>query len=260
MRGKRIGVQYASPPQSTLATRDDVQAVTFRHAEEAMQAMADGEIDAAWVWGPSAGWYNRVRLLDRFVLQPVEGVTFPGVMGYRAQDRALRERVDAAIATLGPELERLRRKYGFPAGPPIRLAENGVAELPPTPTRSDAQAAPPAEAVNPAVPEPAAASSAQAAAAPGASVPSGGGDPAVGNKTFNNNCSHCHGPDAKSALARTNLRRLKARHGESYADVFNTTVRKGRPAKGMPTWGGVLREEDFADIKAYLDTVQEAAD
>ena len=54
-----------------------------------------------------------------------------------------------------------------------------------------------------------------------------------------------------------NLRLLRHRYGEDMNDVFKTTVTKGRPAKGMPTWEGVFTEQDFAKIYAFLETVQD---
>ena len=55
LKGRRVLVQFASPPQSLLATRGDVTTVTAMDPEEAMRRLAAGEADAAFVWGPNAG-------------------------------------------------------------------------------------------------------------------------------------------------------------------------------------------------------------
>jgi len=41
-------------------------------------------------------------------------------------------------------------------------------------------------------------------------------------------------------------------------EVFSTTVRDGRPEKGMPLWKGVLSEDDLAAVKAFVDSVQQS--
>ena len=84
----------------------------------------------------------------------------------------------------------------------------------------------------------------------------GGGSVEVGRNLFNTNCSHCHGPDAASPDQRIDLRRLSRRYHEDKDQVFDETIRKGRPDKGMPPWGGVLADGDIVQIKAYIDSVQ----
>jgi mono/diheme cytochrome c family protein len=79
---------------------------------------------------------------------------------------------------------------------------------------------------------------------------------AEGRSIFNGTCSHCHGPDAVTSSRRLDLRQLSHRYGASRATVFDETVTKGRPSKGMPNWSGVLTEEKFSKIYAYLSTIQ----
>ena len=80
---------------------------------------------------------------------------------------------------------------------------------------------------------------------------------AEGNSLFNQYCSHCHGPNAEQGERPRDLRRLKIRYGDNRADMFRTTVAKGRPDKGMPSWAGVLDEDILNKIWAYLETVQQ---
>jgi mono/diheme cytochrome c family protein len=79
---------------------------------------------------------------------------------------------------------------------------------------------------------------------------------AEGQKLFNGTCSHCHGPDAVQSVRRLDLRQLRHRYGETTETVFDDTVNKGRPAKGMPSWNQVFTEDKFRKLYAYLSTIQ----
>ena len=79
---------------------------------------------------------------------------------------------------------------------------------------------------------------------------------AEGQKIFNGTCSHCHGPDAVVSVRRLDLRQLRHRYGETAETVFDETVNKGRPSKGMPSWSQVFTEDKFRKLYAYLSTIQ----
>ena len=78
-----------------------------------------------------------------------------------------------------------------------------------------------------------------------------------GHSLFNQTCAHCHGPDASTGQPERNLRHLRVRYGSDMHDVFETTVKNGRPDKGMPVWGEVLDTKTIDNIYSYLETVQE---
>ena len=80
---------------------------------------------------------------------------------------------------------------------------------------------------------------------------------ARGRVAYNAYCSHCHGPNAEQGERPRDLRRLKLRYGDNRAETFRTTVAKGRPDKGMPSWTGVLPDEVRDKIWAFLETVQQ---
>ena len=80
----------------------------------------------------------------------------------------------------------------------------------------------------------------------------------AGQSLFNQNCERCHGPNAVTALMPRNLRRLRARHGGDMAASFYATVQAGRPAKGMPSWKGVIDDGDLWRIYTFLESVQES--
>ncbi|HEY6433055.1 MAG TPA: c-type cytochrome [Acetobacteraceae bacterium] len=79
----------------------------------------------------------------------------------------------------------------------------------------------------------------------------------AGHQLFNDNCEHCHGPDAVEGIEQRNLRHLALRYGGRMNQVFFDTVTHGRPTKGMPNWSGILTQAQFREILAYLHSVQE---
>src|SRR5262249_48192314 len=156
-----------SPPQLMLATRDGFRMVTFRTVEEAMEALARGEAGAAFVWGPTAGYYNKTRLGGAWRRVPVaeSGLTWQAVAGLREGDAGLKGRrkgdterkgrSDRALGSLPPEIRRLADRYGFPLASPAASLVN------PFDKRVDV-------------------------------VP-------LGRSLFNQYCAHCHAPNAQSA-------------------------------------------------------------
>ena len=196
LESKRLGVVFGSPPQLLLAVRGGFRTTTFRTDADALDALGRGEIEAALVWGPTAGYHNARKLAGAYRLVGVtgEGLQWRASVAVRKGNEALRDRIDGALATLGAEIRVLADRYGFPHGPTIELV---------------ADAAPPA---------------------PDADTI------AAGRSAFNQHCSHCHAPNAMSPEPSRDLRRLRLRYGAATPDVFYTTVTRGRPDKGMPAW------------------------
>ncbi len=79
-----------------------------------------------------------------------------------------------------------------------------------------------------------------------------------GRSLFNQHCSHCHAPNAINPEPTMDLRRLRRRYGDGTPAAFYATVTAGRPAKGMPPWGGVLSGETIWKIYTFLESVQSA--
>lgn len=253
LAGRRVAVQFNSPPQNLLATRADVQAVTVLSPEEGMRDLADGQADAAFIWGPSAGWINKARLGGAYDVIPIAGphMQWHAAIGFASGDAALRDEVDAAIDALGGLSTALRTKYGFPTGSPVTLVQTGGAAPEPTP------AAPPEKANETTSPSGRTANAGPTGSPPDASRTPAASTVAEGHELFNTNCSHCHGPDAVQGERRRDLRLLQHRYGADFDQVFMTTVTHGRVTKGMPNWSGVLSGEQFKKILAYLHSVQE---
>lgn len=80
---------------------------------------------------------------------------------------------------------------------------------------------------------------------------------AAGHSLFNDNCEHCHGPDAVTGVEPRDLRHLALRYGSKMDQVFLYTVTHGRPTKGMPNWSGILTQAQLRNILAYLHSIQE---
>jgi polar amino acid transport system substrate-binding protein len=247
--GRRVAVPFASPPQSLLATRSEVQTVTTTSPEEAMNDLKEGRVDLAFIWGPSAGWIDKSAFGGAYDVLPVAGahMQWRAAIGFRSEDVGLRDEVDAAIAALAGPADALMTKYGFPKASPVVLVE----PAPPPPDSGGpsgparkTEAAPPAAQT--------------AAASPRPSSDRGlAGDAVAGRKLFNTTCSHCHGPDAVQGERRRNLRLLQRRYGGDFDQAFMNTVTHGRVDKGMPSWSGVLDEAQFRNILAFLRSVQE---
>lgn len=242
LHGQRVAVQFSSPPQSLLATDYEIRTVTVLSPEEGMRALADGRADAAYLWGPSAGYLNKTTYAGRYQVVSTDG---PGMswniaIGFRRADSALRERIQRELDMLGPWLEEVAAKYGFPIEAPVQLVRASY-----EPTLLAAA-------------EPIIGTFAQADTP--AAKPQAGNDALVslGREKFNSTCSHCHGPDAASPEKRIDLRRLAKRYGEKRDEVFSTTVLEGRVDKGMPAWKGMISEDELKAIKAFVNSVQQS--
>lgn len=134
----RVGVQLigndlaASPPGYALARHGATHNVTGfpipgeePAAARMVRALARGELDALFVWGPQAGWYAREAGLR---VTPVAAPTdlpkpiafeYAIAMGVRRGDTGLREALDDFIARRQGDIDRILDDYAVPrVGPP----------------------------------------------------------------------------------------------------------------------------------------------
>ena len=248
LKGSRVAVQLGTTPQNLLTQREDIQTATFREPEQAMRGLAAGQADAAFIWGPVAGFLNKTEFADTYRIVPVDGLglQWPAAIGFAKGQDDLRDEVDRAIDSVADEIAALETKYGLPAK---TSTETKRAEaVAPTVLRvaaSGQSGGTTQTAVLSESPEQTAARSAENAA-----------DVAAGRELFDGTCAHCHGPGAVTAERRINLRLLHRRYGDKMDETFLYTVTHGRPEKGMPNWTGGFSEEQFAQILAFLHTVQ----
>jgi quinoprotein dehydrogenase-associated probable ABC transporter substrate-binding protein len=133
----RIGIQitgddYNNPPAAqALAARhlsDNVRGYTVYGdyskpdpQREVVDAVADGRVDVAVVWGPFAGYYGRREPAPMDVVPVGAERDGPGVafafdiaMGVRRGDRALRDELDGVIVRRRAEIRRILASYGVP--------------------------------------------------------------------------------------------------------------------------------------------------
>ena len=250
LRGQRVAVQFASPPQSLLATQDGITSVTAMSPEEAMGKLAAGEVDAAFIWGASAGYINHTVLGDAYRVVPVDApqMQWPAAIGFSNKQPALRDEVDAVLGRLEHRIRDLSAKYAVAVGPAVTMTDAGPLRAAAAPA-----AMPPVQVA--AADTPATAKGTEKATEKGAEKAAG--SVAQGREAFDGTCAHCHGPNAVVADRKINLRLMKRKYGDQMDEVFLTTVTNGRPSKGMPTWKDVFKQEDFANMLAFLKTVQE---
>jgi mxaJ protein len=134
LRQWRIGVQLigddlaTTPPGHALAqagATDNVVGFPIPGEQPAaariVQALARGELDAAFVWGPQAGYYARragTPMQLHYLPPPAtlrdQPFSFAIAMGVRRGDRALRDRIDDFIARRQADIDRVLADYGVP--------------------------------------------------------------------------------------------------------------------------------------------------
>jgi mxaJ protein len=137
LRSLKVGVQMIgddfvnTPPAHALSARgiiDNVRGYMVygdyddpAPQADIVRAVAAGEIDIAFVWGPVAGYFaarQEVAMKITPVSPAFDGPQRPMVfdvsMGTRKDDTALREEVEAVLARRAPEVKALLARFGVP--------------------------------------------------------------------------------------------------------------------------------------------------
>jgi mxaJ protein len=140
LKDLRIGVQLIgddfanTPPAHALSRRGLIANIRGypvygdygepSPAARIVTAVATGEIDAALVWGPLAGWAVKeqhlplaIAVVEPLVDRPMLPMTFDMALGVRREDKELRERLDAALARQQTAIAALLAEYGVPTLP-----------------------------------------------------------------------------------------------------------------------------------------------
>lgn len=136
LRTLRLGVQLvgddmaATPPGHALVmanlehqVRGFPLAGETPSAQRAVQAIERGELDAAYLWGPQAGFFARRATVPMRVsrLAAPAGLSLPFefaiAMGVRRGDEPLRDALDAVIARRLPEIRSILADHGVPLLP-----------------------------------------------------------------------------------------------------------------------------------------------
>jgi ABC-type amino acid transport substrate-binding protein/cytochrome c5 len=251
LKGKRVGVMFGSPPLILLATREGYTWATFRTHEQLFEALNNGEVDLALMWGPSAGFDNLKQFNSRWQVLPVSGDSMTGQVAVAVSKSkpGLKEQINQALEELKPEIAKLTVKYGFPTQAPIELVRSNESFNPPSNTPTAHFKPVPAKSgfVRVGMKE---------AQKPEWLVANASLSADEAKSVFNNKCSHCHGANGASPVQERDLRKLTIRYKDEWKDVAFTTITKGRPDLGMPTWGGIIPDEEIKSIIEFLATVQ----
>ena len=244
LKPKKIGVLHASPPQILLASKGSYTTSIFRSQEEVFEALNKNEIDAALLWGPSAGFDNKKLFDNRWQVIPINGEGLGGqvAVAVSKDNPELKDRINKALEELKPEIQQLTVKYGFPLQVPL------IVNVRKTDTHYAQSTAAPAKTGFMKVSD----KSKQREWL----VAESGDTIAEAKSNFNNKCSHCHGSNGASPVSERDLRKLKLRYKDEWKEVAYTTITKGRSDYGMPIWGGILPDEEIKAIIEFLVTVQ----
>ena len=251
LKVKKIGVLHGSPPQILLATQEGYSASTFRSQEEVFAALIAKEIDVALLWGPSAGFDNKTQYSNRWQVIPINGESLGGQVAVAISNEKpqLKDQINQALEDLKPEILQLSEKYGFPMQAPLKVnisnTENHYARLDALRAKSSAYRSSGFIKV------------ASNQAQQREWMVANSGDSIVeAQSNFNNKCGHCHGKNGASPISERDLRKLSMRYKEEWKNVTYTTIVKGRPDFGMPTWDGILPDNEIKAIVEFLATVQ----
>ena len=275
LKARRLGVQFTSTPHILLSQLEGFKSSTYRSADELLTALAKGEVDAAFMWGPVAGYENKNHWASRWRVTPVSGHDLSGAVAVavRKGKDSLAADIDRALIELKPQIVALAEKYGFPLEAPIALSSAWGARAPqamivPSPFAVRVNDSVPPKPAKPAkTGAPASTSAAKpagkaASAAATAVAPANPASPQLseaakaGRVTFNDKCSHCHGTDGFSPVRERDVRYLKARYSDKWLDTATLTIRNGRPDAGMPVWKDALRDGDLEQILSFFGTIQ----
>lgn len=266
LKGKTVAVQGGSPGAIAVSYVEGINTLTYRFAMPALEALEAGEVDAALVWGPKAGYYVKHISPGAFDVHATT-LEWPVAIGVRAEDRdamipALESLIDQTEATVAD----LRAEYGIPNGEPIKIELRG-----PTTEGENYGDASATEAGDGVGSHGNASTTGIGQSAeslvqttlldyvPYAPDDTSAADLERGARLFNSTygCAHCHGTDALGATMGTNLRTMEQRYGDEAEAMFLKTVREGRDGTAMPPWQGVISEDKIEDIRAFIFSLQE---
>lgn len=130
LAGKRIGIVQSTPPASNLAKAGlmktakvyplmvDTRA-TASMAETMIKDMQAGDIDAALLWGPMAGYYAKQSGLDLVLVPLVKEKTGPRMsyritMGVRPSDQEWKRELNRLIKDNQEEINKILLDYSVP--------------------------------------------------------------------------------------------------------------------------------------------------
>lgn len=129
LRDKKLGVIAGTPPATLLALHDllgqvhgfqrTVDTRHFNPAAEAIAAVAKGELDVAFIWGPIAGYYAAQQQVDLKIIplvneNPAVRLAFRISMAVRFREPEWKRQINRALSRLKPEINAILRDYDIP--------------------------------------------------------------------------------------------------------------------------------------------------
>lgn len=129
LKGKRIGIVAGTPPATNLAINGLMGKARPYHlmvdtrlgtsAEAMMRDLEAGEIDAAILWGPIAGYYakNAKSPMSLVLLTHEKGgsrMTYRITMGVRPSDQEWKRQLNELIAANEAEINAILLEFGIP--------------------------------------------------------------------------------------------------------------------------------------------------
>jgi len=129
LRDKKLGVVAGTPPATLLAQQGllgqvrafqrTVDTRLFNPAEDAVAAVAKGELDVAFIWGPIAGYYAAQQSVPMKVVplineNPAVRLRFRISMAVRFREPEWKRLINRSLARLKPEIDDILRDYGIP--------------------------------------------------------------------------------------------------------------------------------------------------
>ncbi len=129
LRAKKFGVVAGTPPATLLALHDLLAQVRsfhrtvdtrhFNPAADAIAAVAKGELDVAFIWGPIAGYYATQQSVALKVVplineNPAVRLAFRVSMAVRFREPEWKRLINQTLKTLKPEIDAILRDYEVP--------------------------------------------------------------------------------------------------------------------------------------------------
>jgi mxaJ protein len=133
LNGRRIGLQileeeYSPPSLPLIRNGHAAQLVGFeafgKGGSKTIQAVADGRVDVAVVWGPVAGYFAARQHLPVTLMPVASAVDSSGVplaysiaFAVHSNDTALRDALNASLTRLEPQIRKILVAYHVPIMP-----------------------------------------------------------------------------------------------------------------------------------------------
>ncbi len=246
-----IGFDYTNtPPAHALSARGVVGNLIGYHTfytqtadrpNDIIDAVANGSVDLAIVWGPLAGYYAQRDSVPLTLTALPDSDAASGMpfafdiaMAVRRSDKALGARIDSLLERRHEDILAILHDYHVPmvGGGPEALRPPARNDL----DSRDARQQPPVRVGTPTVTR-------DSLLATEAEY--------QGWKWFHVYCYRCHGVDAIGGQLAPDIRLTLSAQRAFARDSFMITVRDGRPVKGMPAWNVLLNDKQIEQLYAY---------